>query len=268
MTETTAIYPNRIEDKELLERKLFLLEEGNNFTEFLLPNGSPFAKGYIRIVYGDHGPYLEFNKEHIKCSLVSYFRNVVDYDNLPDESCKYYYYWLHPNNTPKVKVYLQIKSVANLPNAPHREDGKPSSFNRSEGYADYKRGLFYVDPYALRIQDPRKTGLKDGLRQLTAEQLQRVIDYPKEMVLDSFNYEDGKFCPLAVALELDKNIIEPTHDKVFKTLTSMGYRVYNTRGIEGKFYTENRLEDLLAAAKEVLLEITNNQEKSETKYGK
>ena len=103
-------------------------------------------------------------------------------------------------------------------------------------------------------EDPRKTGLKNGLRQLTIEQLQRVIDYPSEMVLDSYNYQDGKFCPLAVALELDKKIIDPTHDKVFETLTSMGYKVYNTRGIAGKFYTTNRLDDLLEAAKEVLQE--------------
>lgn len=29
-------------------------------------------------------------------------------------------------------------------------------------------------------EDPRKTGLKNGLRQLTVEQLQCVIDYPGE----------------------------------------------------------------------------------------
>jgi hypothetical protein len=111
------------------------------------------------------------------------------------------------------------------------------------------------------LEDPRKTGLKNGLRQLTVEQLQRVIDYPGEMVLDSYNYEDGKFCALAVALELDKTIINPTHDKVFQALTSMGYSVYNTRGISGEFYTTNRLEDLLEAAKEVLQEKLNEERK-------
>ena len=105
-------------------------------------------------------------------------------------------------------------------------------------------------------EDPRKTGLKNGLRQLTIEQLQRVIDYPKEMVLDSHNYENGNFCPLAVALELDKKIVDPTHDKVYQTLIDMGYSVYNTRGIAGEFYTTNRKEDLLEAAKEVLAEKT------------
>lgn len=108
-------------------------------------------------------------------------------------------------------------------------------------------------------EDPRKTGLKNGLRQLTIEQLQRVIDYPGEMILDTYNYQDGKFCPLAVALELDKKIISPTHDKVFQHLTDLGYKVYNTRGITGEFYTTNRLEDLLEAAHEVLQEKLQKQ---------
>ena len=108
-----------------------------------------------------------------------------------------------------------------------------------------------------KLEDPRKVGLKNGLRQLTIEQIQRVIDYSGTMILDTFNYQDGKFCPLAIALELDKKIKHPTHDKVFNTLTSMGYKVYNTRGIEGDFYTSDRLYDLLEAAKEVIEEKRN-----------
>lgn len=107
------------------------------------------------------------------------------------------------------------------------------------------------------MEDPRKTGLKNGLRQLNIEQLKRVINYKKEMVLDSYNYENGKFCPLAIAVELDKQIEEPTHEKVFNELTKMGYKVYNTRGIKGEFYTDNRLEDLLEAANEVMEEKIN-----------
>lgn len=105
-----------------------------------------------------------------------------------------------------------------------------------------------------KSEDSRKTGLKNGLRQLTIAQLQRVITYPGEMVLDTYNYEDGKFCALAIALELDKTLVAPTHDKVFTELTNLGYSVYNTRGIEGEFYTTNRKEDLLEAALEVLQE--------------
>lgn len=103
------------------------------------------------------------------------------------------------------------------------------------------------------MEDARKTGLKNGLRQLTLEQLKRVIDYPGEMVLDTYNYCDGNFCPLAVGLGLDK-MENPSHEKVFNLLTEMGYKVYNTRGIKGDFYTTNRLNDLLEAANDVLQE--------------
>lgn len=149
---TTAIYSNRQEDKLLLEDKLGL-EEFENSNILLAINQEPYdiiLQGYRRIVYGDHGPYLEFNKEQLKLALVSKFGN-QDMNHLPSEKdCKYYYYWLHPINYPHCKIYLQLKSVANLPNAPKRPDGKRSKFNRLEGYADYQRGYYYVDPYQLK----------------------------------------------------------------------------------------------------------------------
>lgn len=150
--KSTAIYDNRVEDKDELERKLSLSEEGNEEIPFYLPNGKLFATGYTRVVYGDHGPYLEFDRKHILSKLYSRFGNTVDFDNLPDENYKYYYYWLYPYGSVDTKIYLQIKPVTNLPNAPKRADGKPSSFNRVEGYADYKRGLYYVDPYSLKTK--------------------------------------------------------------------------------------------------------------------
>ncbi len=108
------------------------------------------------------------------------------------------------------------------------------------------------------MEDLRKTGLKNGLRQLTTEQLQRVIDYPEEMVFDSYNYEnvDGqhRFCALAIGVGLDQIIDNPSHEVVEKTLLDMGYKIYNTRGIKGEFYTDNRKEDLILAAKEVIQE--------------
>lgn len=102
-------------------------------------------------------------------------------------------------------------------------------------------------------EDPRKTGLKNGLRQLNIEQLEKVLNYPEEMVLDEFNYFEGKFCPLAVAVGLEK-MENPSHSKVFDKLTEMGFSVYNTRGISGQFYTNNRKNDLIEAVQEVILE--------------
>ena len=152
MIQTTAIYQNRIEDKFLLEETLSLSERGTQEQKFYLPNGKIFAEGYVRIVYGDHGPYIEFDSSHIKVKLFSKFNNTFDCNNLPALDYKYYYYWLFPYGDENIKVYLQIKPVSDLPNAPKRNDKKPSSFNRKEGYADYKRGMFYVDPYTLKLK--------------------------------------------------------------------------------------------------------------------
>ena len=100
-------------------------------------------------------------------------------------------------------------------------------------------------------EDPRKIGLRKGLLQLNSNQLDRVISYCGEMVLDHYNYNDGKFCPLAIAVELDRTMVNPTNEKVAKTLEELGYKVNNTRGVKGEFYTTNRKEDLLTLAKEV-----------------
>lgn len=102
-------------------------------------------------------------------------------------------------------------------------------------------------------EDPRKTGLKKGLRQLTIEQIERVLTYPHEMVLDEYNYCDGKFCPLAIGVGLDRSLPYPSDDRVYDLLVELGYSVRNTRGIEGEFYQHpNRLRDLRIAAQEVL----------------
>lgn len=105
------------------------------------------------------------------------------------------------------------------------------------------------------VEDARKTGLKNGLRQLTEAQLRRVLEYQSEMVLDTYNYDCGKFCPLAVAVGLE-TMQNPTNEKVYTKLTEMGFKVNNTQGILGNFYTTDRSDDLLEAAHEVLAEKT------------
>lgn len=142
---TTAIYHNRQADKSSVEALFHLPEFGDTVTEFYLQRDL-FAIGYVRVVYGDHGPYVEFLKDQIKLALASRFGNSLDI--LPtEEDSPYYYYWLYPVGHAAIKVYWQIKPVTDMPNAPRREDGKESAFNRKEGYADYKRGMYYVDPY-------------------------------------------------------------------------------------------------------------------------
>lgn len=154
MFQSTAIYPNRIKDKKLLEACMKVSEQGDETTEFKGVGDSFRLKGYTRIVYGDHGPYLEFEQRHLQCKLKSIYNQGFDPNNLPENS-KFYYYWLTPEMGVGIKIYLQIKSVSDLPNAPKRADGEESKFNRAEGYADYRRGFYYVSPWELMMIKPK-----------------------------------------------------------------------------------------------------------------
>lgn len=111
------------------------------------------------------------------------------------------------------------------------------------------------------IEDPRKTALKNGIRQLTNEQIQCTIDYKGDMAVDHGNFVNGCYCPLAIGVGLDKIAIKnPTNDSVSAILCLMGYKVNNTRGIKGEFFTTNRLEDYKIAAKEVISERLHQDE--------
>ena len=135
---TTAIYPNRINDKNKVEEELGFPEFLSNKTKIYLKNGDLFSSNYNRIVYGDHGPYMEFNKEQIEVELFSKFAQS------PPSYC--YYEWMFPKGNPSVKVYRQLKNVKYLKNPP--KDGFQG--NRAEGYADYIPGFYYVSPYDFK----------------------------------------------------------------------------------------------------------------------
>lgn len=115
----------RDRDRAELARRVGLPEAGGR-QRFELDDGTLFATAYQRVVFGDRGPYVEFQREEIAVPLASRFNN--DPSTLPPEDCGYFYLWLHPAGHPAVKVYWQIKTVS---------------------YADYRRGLYYVDPYQL-----------------------------------------------------------------------------------------------------------------------
>lgn len=137
--ETTATYPNRVRDRLAVEARLGLTEKGNETTQFKTVNGTLFAVGYVRVVFGDHGPYLEFERRHIRVVLKQKFGKPLPADA--------YYEWLEPVDGSGVKVYDQRRDVKNLPNPP------AGGFrgNRVEGYADYRPGFIYVSPWELVV---------------------------------------------------------------------------------------------------------------------
>lgn len=144
MPGSTACYPNRQRDRLRVEATLGLLEFGNAETAFYTPIGTLFAVGYRRVVYGDHGPYVEFERCQLRCWLRRKFDR-----NLPPDA---YYEWLEPADGSGVKVYDQRRDVSQLPNPP------AGGFrgNRPEGYADYRPGFIYVSPWELRFTESKK----------------------------------------------------------------------------------------------------------------
>jgi len=62
---TTALYENRIKDKKKLESVTDLKEDGLENIYFYTQIGTLIAQGYTRVVYGDHGPYLEFLRSQV-----------------------------------------------------------------------------------------------------------------------------------------------------------------------------------------------------------
>lgn len=92
-------------------------------------DGSLFADNFIRVVHGGRGDYIELSKDQIKVNLISKFGQKLPSSVPNGES--FFYYWLLPEGRTE-KVYWQIKTV---------------------NYADYKIGLYYIDPKLVIIKD-------------------------------------------------------------------------------------------------------------------
>jgi hypothetical protein len=137
MLKTTVDSANRKRDKERIESTLGLPEFGNEIQKFFTLHGIHIATGYRRIVYGDHGPYIEFERHHVLFDKFILKR-------------KFWFAWYDEwRALDGTMLYDQKRTVENLPNPPK---GKYSVKNaRSEGYADYVVGMLYVDPEKIKL---------------------------------------------------------------------------------------------------------------------
>lgn len=137
--ETTAKYPNRIKDRKKIETLYSLEEFGDTSREFFSFGNTLIAIGYTRVVYGDHGPYVEFEKSNFVVDLIPKFNNSCPLDA--------YYEWMTVKDSSDIKIYRQLRDVRNLPNPP----SPGYKGNRKEGYADYLPGKYYVSPYEMKV---------------------------------------------------------------------------------------------------------------------
>ena len=72
--ESTATYPNRLRDKPDLEKYRGFAEDGSKIMDVYTPPDNVqwamrICRGYRRVVYGDHGPYLELDIDDIDWGL-------------------------------------------------------------------------------------------------------------------------------------------------------------------------------------------------------
>lgn len=105
---------------------------GREYTVRSKGSGRVVAKGYVRVVFGDHGPYLECRRDHVVHHVWRVNR----------EGRKGRYYDLWRSGSDQVEWYEQLRGVEGKPNPPQ---GRWSvSQNRLEGYADYKVGMWYA----------------------------------------------------------------------------------------------------------------------------
>jgi len=142
---TTAITENRVHDKAWTA-ELGLQEFGEPDGVLCDRDGVVLATGYNRIVFGDHGPYMELTTEQVMWNNFPFFRY---------NAAKYAYFdKCISSGSEQVQLYLQKRTVADKPNPP---PGKYSvNNNRPEGYADYRPGMCY-----LRVDDVWKGKISD-----------------------------------------------------------------------------------------------------------
>jgi hypothetical protein len=99
------------------------IEDGSNIPLYLNAPHFAISKGYNRVVIGQRGPYVEFNKNQIICNAL-----YIPCSQLYRLSDPKVYYIEFRTTDCDVKVYYQMRSVA---------------------YADYKIGYFYISPSDL-----------------------------------------------------------------------------------------------------------------------
>ena len=147
---------NRVQDAIEVLQETGLQEKGRDDITIFLNDGkqTTVSSGYRRIVYGDHGPYIELEKDKIS------------WNNFPvtNKKSKFAYYDERYTKDGKFMSYVQRRSVQNVPNPP-KTPGKPRvRNNRSEGYADYLPGMCYLPALSVSWKD---TGDPDSSARIT-----------------------------------------------------------------------------------------------------
>lgn len=111
-------------------------EEGKHYEVREMGTGVTIGRGFVRLLLGDHGPYMELRGDHIVRS------------KLECESTTSFWFDLF-RTTANTKVYRQKKSVTSI-NPPQTGDWYTNNY-RKGGYAGYVPGLWYIAADQVKI---------------------------------------------------------------------------------------------------------------------
>lgn len=115
-----------VTQSEYIER-LKLPIEGNSQTIFKDKFGTIIAQGYIRIVIGDRGPYVEFAPIQLHGEII-----YLPQDQQWRVTSKNAYYIEYRTLNSNIKIYYQLKLV---------------------DYADYLIKMCYISPFELYVDN-------------------------------------------------------------------------------------------------------------------
>ena len=133
--------------------------DGNPDMEFFTKEGLLLAKGYVRIVIGGRGPYIEFKSSQIVHENI----HVPMHAEYKLENSFSYYHEYRSKDKCNVKLYDQKIGVS---------------------YADYKVGMWYIDPARLKTEEFDDLILP-LYEELPSEPLPKPLQPPQPNLFDS-----------------------------------------------------------------------------------
>ena len=105
-------------------KRLRLPLEGQEDITFYTKSNTPIARGYIRVVIGGRGPYIEFAPKQI----ITQSFHIPENQRYRLDDKRVYYIEARSKDESNVKLYFQRKTVE---------------------YADYKINMVYISPFDL-----------------------------------------------------------------------------------------------------------------------
>lgn len=113
-------------------KRIKIPHDGDETMELFTSSGELVSTGYVRIVFGGRGPYVEFYKRHMHKESM-YLPDDLKWKMDPVNEEKYNLcYYEFRTKQDYVKIYYQINTVE---------------------YADYKKHRFYISPFDLYDSD-------------------------------------------------------------------------------------------------------------------